>query len=446
MKLINCNVPRVVYSDDYSKYFDLEPESSQPEPEPAKPPSTPLSTAADYPEELEPTNDVLPHLTPPKLGWKAQRAVMKARRSMPEPRHEPIEATESSDFVKEYIENHGDLYMFTESDTESTKHKKALALRESLTKKEQEWNKDSERYLFAYLYGYGSGRSAGLAGVDPGTIEAASNLLWGNPTFQDPFSLLDETKASAPISKLIQWRKMETPVIQSEAVVVSKITPYTMGFFDDLDLEEEMSVPLGTPTFSRLFGSDPAPDYVVRIRQEELGNWPRQLRPCVFVQETKTRPSRIARAQLAMSCVTTLLIITRMFTYVHQPGYKMPAWMVIHGIVHTREGFTWYAHFPRAVPIELQDGKFSWKWEWVSQLVTDTFTRVFLDHTPIQVRMMAYSAFLVIRSHGRQLATHLKNWIKESAQCGKGVMDDIIASVYDQLGELEDNASNFVFE
>lgn len=111
MKLINCNVPRVVYSDDYSKYFDLEPESSQPEPEPAKPPSTPLSTAADYPEELEPTNDVLPHLTPPKLGWKAQRAVMKARRSMPEPRHEPIEATESSDFVKEYIENHGDLYI-----------------------------------------------------------------------------------------------------------------------------------------------------------------------------------------------------------------------------------------------------------------------------------------------------------------------------------------------
>ncbi|CCA76056.1 hypothetical protein PIIN_10056 [Serendipita indica DSM 11827] len=178
--------------------------------------------------------------------------------------------------------------------------------------------------------------------------------------------------------------------IQSEAGVILKLILYTMGSFSDVDLEEEMSVPLGTPLCSRLFGTDPAPDYVVRIRQSELGNWPRQLRPCVFVQEPKTVPSPTARAQLAMSCVTTLLILTRAFTYSHQPGDRMPAWMVVHGIVHTREGFTWYAHYPRAVGISNENGKIEWKWEWV--------------------------------------------------------MDDIIAGIYDQLGELEDNAGNFLFE
>ncbi|CCA76054.1 hypothetical protein PIIN_10054 [Serendipita indica DSM 11827] len=147
-----------------------------------------------------------------------------------------------------------------------------------------------------------------------------------------------------------------------------------------------------------------------------------------------------------MSCVTTLLILTRVFTSVHRPGDRMPAWMVAHGIVHTREGFTWYTHYPRAVRISKEHGKFEWKWEWVSQPVTDIFTQVFHKDTPLQVRMLAYSAFLVIRSHVRQLVTHLKKWIKKSAQCGNGVMDDIIASVYDQLGEMEDNAGNFVFE
>ena len=196
-----------------------------------------------------------------------------------------------------------------------------------------------------------------------------------------------------------------------------------------------------------MFGTDSAPDYALRIKKEYLGDWPERLRPCVFLHETKKKDTEATRAQLAIACTPTLFLFTRMFADRYDADKKMPSWMVVYGLIHTGTGFLIIAHYPR-VKFQKHEGagQFSWKWEWDSHLVTSAFASTFLVETTTRQRLLAYNALLLLRAHIRYLITQFKRWATTFAAYGKGVIDDIIATIYDEEGTLKHNDVAIVFD
>ena len=236
---VTTSLPRIVYSTEYSAFFQrkkrLMSVSSARTPSAAWPW---LSTSEKLPSPGDGHSVVM---SPPKGGWEVERA---SETNHPKRNPAPPQHRESSPFVRQYIQDHGDLYAFTEDDNESTKRKKATALRRALQKHEKKWNDDRARRKFARTYGYDSddGPSLGLVGVEEDEIREASKKLRGDPTFHDPLSQLDERLESVPIFKLSNWLEMLDETIQqstSEADVGENINPYVRGFLVDTDVEEE---------------------------------------------------------------------------------------------------------------------------------------------------------------------------------------------------------------
>jgi hypothetical protein len=160
------------------------------------------------------------------------------------------------------------------------------------------------------------------------------------------------------------------------------------------------------------------------------------LRPVLFVADAKIDDKKRVEAQLAMSSIGTLVLLTLVLFILFyldtrvKLNARLPAFCWIPAVVYHRTGFEVYAHFPTLKQRDAGD----WYWGFGAQLMSDAFNDVWLN-TRKDRRMKALNALTMLRTHALLVSERLGAWMtKENVKLnGKMAVGEEASQILDQL-------------